>query len=292
MPNLKTDLPLLALLALIWGSSYLFIKIAVAEIPPLTLVALRVFGATCFLALVMRFSGERLPRGRRIWRLLLVQSFLTSIGAWTVLSWGQQFVDASLASVLNSTSPLFVFFIVAVVSKSEGFSTLKLTGALLGLCGVILIVGVDALKGLGTQVLGQSACLLGALFYALAAINGKRFTSIGALATATGTMLWASVVMIPVALVVDRPWSLSPSTQAIVATAVLSLLCTGVALLLYFRLLKSLGSLGVASQAYLRASVGVFLSVVFLGEELSAPIALGLVLTILGVALINWPVRK
>ena len=107
--SLKTELPLLALLALLWGSSYLFLKVAVAEIPPITLIALRVTGAAGFLLLVMRLRTETLPRDGRTWRMLLLQAVFNSIGAWTVLAWGQQFVDAGLASVLNSTSPIFVF---------------------------------------------------------------------------------------------------------------------------------------------------------------------------------------
>ena len=104
-----SEYALLALLALLWGSSYLFIKIAVAEIPPISLIALRVVIDGAFLLVVMRWRSEKLPRGSRTWGQLLVQSFLNGIGAWTVLAWGQQYVDSGLASVLNSTSPIFVF---------------------------------------------------------------------------------------------------------------------------------------------------------------------------------------
>lgn len=288
-PNLKTELPLLALLALLWGSSYLFTKIAVAEIPPLTLIALRVFGAALFLGLVMAARSDRLPRDGRTWRMLLVQSVLNSIGAWTVLAWGQQYVDASLASVLNSTSPVFVFALIALVTRHETLNRRKLLGAVLGVAGVTLIVGIDVLQGLGTQVAGQMACLTGAALYAGAAIYGKRFGHISAVATAAGTMIWASVVLIPLALIVDQPWSLTPSSKTIAAVLVLSVFCTGVALLLYFRLVRSLGSMGVASQSYLRAGIGVILGVVFLGESLSLAVAIGLGAAIIGVALINWP---
>ncbi|MEO1179116.1 MAG: EamA family transporter, partial [Pseudomonadota bacterium] len=249
--NLRTELPLLALLALLWGSSYLFIKVAVAEIPPVTLIALRVLGATIFLLLVMGARSERLPRDARTWRMLLVQSVLNSIGAWTVLAWGQQYVESGLASVLNSTSPIIVFLITALVTRHEALGGRKLAGAVLGLMGVALIVGVDVLRGLGDQVAGQVACLVGAALYAGAAIYGKRFNHISAVATATGTMIWASLVLVPFALVLDRPWTLAPSPTALVATAILSILGTGVALLIYFHLVRTLGSMGVASQSYL-----------------------------------------
>ncbi|MEJ6405168.1 DMT family transporter [Yoonia sp. 2307UL14-13] len=290
--NLRTELPLLALLALLWGSSYLFIKLAVAEIPPVTLIALRVFGAALFLMLVMSARAERLPRDGRTWRMLLLQAVFNSIGAWTVLAWGQQYVESGLASVLNSTSPIFVFLITALVTRHEVVGGRKLIGAALGVLGVVLIVGVDALRGLGDQVAGQLACLVGAVLYAGAAIYGKRFGHISAVATATGTMIWASAVLVPLALVLDQPWTLAPSAVAIAATAVLSILCTGVALLVYFRLVRTLGSMGVASQSYLRAGIGVILGLVFLGETFTLPVAFGLFAAIAGVALINWPARK
>ena len=291
-PSLRTELPLLALLALLWGSSYLFIKVAVAEIPPVTLIALRVLGAAIFLMAVLRARGEKLPRDGRTWRMLLLQAIFNSIGAWTVLAWGQQFVDSGLASVLNSTSPIFVFLITALVTRHERLGGFRLAGAALGVLGVTLIVGVDVLGGLGDQVAGQFACLVGAALYAGAAIYGKRFGHISAVATATGTMIWASAVLVPLAFLLDRPWSLTPGLTAIAATAVLSILCTGLALLIYFRLVRTLGSMGVASQSYLRAGVGVILGMLFLGETVTLPVAFGIAAAIAGVALINWPARR
>lgn len=286
---LRTELPLLGLLALLWGASYLFIKVAVAEIPPVTLIAFRVLGAAVFLLLIMRGRAETLPRDLRTWRMLLLQAVFNSIGAWTVLAWGQQYVDAGLSSVLNSTSPIFVLLITAFVTRHETLGGRKLAGAALGIVGVILIVGVDALRGLGHQVAGQIACLVGAALYAGAAIYGNRFGHIGAVATATGTMIWASMVLVPLALVLERPWTLSPGFMAIGAAVVLSVACTGVALLIYFRLVRTLGSMGVASQSYLRAGIGVILGMAFLDESFSFPVGLGLVAAIAGVVLINWP---
>lgn len=289
--NLRTELPLLALLALLWGSSYLFIKVAVAEIPPVTLIALRVLGATIFLMIIMGVRSEKLPRDGRTWRMLLIQAVFNSIGAWTVLAWGQQYVESGLASVLNSTSPIFVFLITAFVTQHESTSGRKLVGAALGVLGVVMIVGVDVLRGLGDQVVGQIACLIGSALYAGAAIYGKRFGHISAVATATGTMIWASVILVPLALVLEQPWTLTPSVTTIAATGILSIACTGVALLLYFRLVRTLGSMGVASQSYLRAGIGVLLGIMFLGETFTLAVAFGLGAAVMGVALINWPSR-
>ena len=287
---LTLELALLFLLALLWGGSYPLIKLAVADIPPVTLIAVRVSIAAVFLFFVLWFRNERLPKAWADWRRLLVQSFLNSIGAWTILAWGQQYVESSLASVLNSTSPLFVFILTLVVTRHETAGTLKFIGASIGFTGVVLIIGTEALAGLGQQLAGQLAALAGAFLYALAAIYGRHFTHLPPTVTAAGTMIWASVVLIPAALVLERPFDITPSATAMVAALVLSVFCTGVALLIYFRLVRTLGSLGVASQAYLRAAVGVLIGIFVLGEKLTPMIFLGLAAALIGVALMNWPV--
>ncbi len=286
------ELALLGLLALLWGSSYFFIRVAVTEIPPLTLIATRVVIATAFLMIVIRCRSERLPSDYRSWRPLVVQAFLNSIVPWTLLAWGQQYVTSGLASVLNSTSPLFVILFSVLWSRHESIGWSKIAGVCLGITGVVMVVGPGALAGPGNETAGQIAALLGAALYAGAAIYGRRLANIPATVTAAAIMLSASVVLVPASLLVDRPWRLDPSANAMLAATALGLLCTGAALMLYFRLLKTLGSLGVASQSYLRAGVGVALGILVLGERFSAIIAVGLVVVIVAVVLINLPNRQ
>ncbi|WP_419905278.1 DMT family transporter [Kiloniella sp.] len=290
-PNLVIEIGFLALLALLWGSSYLFIKVAVTEIPPITLIAIRVSVAAVFLLVVMFFKKERFPRDGKTWRMLFVQSVFNSIAAWTILAWGQQYVDSGLASVLNSTSPIFVFFFTLLITRHETVNGMKLFGACLGLLGVLFIVGTDVLNGLGTQVVGQLCAIAGAILYACAAIYGKNFPHLSATVISAGTMVWASLCLVPLSLIIDKPWTLEPSTQALTAALVLAIFCTGIALLIYFRLVKTLGSMGVASQAYLRAGIGVLLGVLFLGEEISLIVGIGLLAAVVGVAAINMPKR-
>lgn len=290
-PNLWLEYALLALLALLWGSSYLFIRVAIADIPPITLIAFRVTVAAAILMLIVVWRGEHLPRDRRTWRMLFVQAIFNSIGAWTILAWGQQYIDSGTASVLNSTSPIFVILLTLVFSRHEAITFLKIGGALIGLTGVVLIVGLDAARGLGQQVAGQLAVLAGALLYGAAAIYGKNFTHLPATITAAGTMIWASICLLPLSLIMDRPWTLAPSLQSIVAAFILATACTGGALLIYFRLVKTLGSMGVASQSYLRAGIGVLLGALILGETITPLVGIGLITTIIGVIAINMPTR-
>lgn len=289
--NLLIELILLGMLAVLWGGSYLLIKVSLETIPPLTLIAARVAIAALLLTTVVKLQGMTLPHDSRTWRMLMLQAFFNSVGAWTVLAWGQQYIDSGLASVLNSTAPIFVFFITLLITRHEAISARKLVGALLGVAGVTLIVGIDALNGLGQQTIAQVAVLTGAFLYGCAAIYGRRFAHLSPAVTAAGTMICASCVLVPASLVVDRPWTLNPSVLSLLSAAALSVLCTAVALLLYFRLVNTLGSMGVASQAYLRAAVGVALGIVVLGESVTATVGLGLVVVILGVAAINAPTR-
>ncbi|MGF1630171.1 MAG: DMT family transporter [Kiloniellaceae bacterium] len=286
---LLPELLLLGLLALLWGSSYLLIRVALDDLPPVTLIALRVGLAALVLLAVVRWQGHRLPRDLASWRALFMQSLLSATAAWTLLAWGQLYVDSGLAGVLNSTSPVFVFFITLLVTRHEALTPLKLAGALLGAAGVALVIGVDVLAGLGRQVAAQVAVLLGAFLYGCAAINGKRFGHLPPTVTAAAVMLCAAAVMLPAALVMDRPWDLRPGPLSLLATGMLAVFCTALALLLYFRLVRTLGSMGVASQAYLRAGVSVLLGVLLLGETFRASVGLGLLAVILGVAAINLP---
>lgn len=290
-PRPATEYALLGLLAVLWGSSYLFIRVAVTSFPPLTLIAMRVAVAAALLQAVLRWRGETLPRDRATWAQLGIQAFLNSIGAWTVLAWGQQFVGAGLASVLNSTSPVFVILLGYLIAGPARPGAHQVAGAALGIAGVILITGPDVLARLGQAIAGQIACLAGAALYAGAALNGRRFTHLGAAVTATGTMICATVALVPLALIVDRPWQLDPTAEATLAAILLATLSTALALILYFRLIRTLGPLSTASQSYLRAGVGVALGIVVLDESLNLVTSAGIAAAILGVVLINWQRR-
>lgn len=287
-PNLIIEFGLLSLLATLWGGSYSLLKIAIVDITPLTLIAIRVFFACLFLYVVMLHNNRKLPSDITTWRKLFLLAVFNSIASWAILAWSMQYVDSGLASVLNSTTPVFVFFLTWAITRHEVVNGLKLFGACLGVLGVVLIVGVDVLAGLGLQVTAQLGALIGAFLYACAAVYGNRI-DLPPVVVATGTMVCASVVLVPLCLLLEHPWTLKPSLGSLCAALALSIICTGVAFLIYFRLLRTLGSLGVASQAYLRAGVGVFLGMVFLGETISLPVAAGLSLCLVGVVVINLP---
>src|SRR3954468_17949364 len=144
-----TDLGLLLLLATLWGASYTFIKLGVATIPPLTLIAARTLIAGLLLLLIMHWRGVMMPSDAANWRRFLFQACLNSVIPWTLIAWAERSLDAGLATILNSTSPIFAFFLTLAITRHEEASFQKLLGVLAGLAGICLIVGVQAFRGFG-----------------------------------------------------------------------------------------------------------------------------------------------
>ncbi|HET8727778.1 MAG TPA: EamA family transporter, partial [Alphaproteobacteria bacterium] len=264
--HLPTELALLVLLSFLWGGSFTLIKIAVETIPPASMVAVRVTGAAVLLLLVARWRELPIPSGRAIWGALLVQGLLQSALPFTLIGWGEMHIDSGLAGVLNATPPIFVFLITLLVTRHERIDRQKTLGVMLGMIGVAVVIGAKALRGLGSEQPLVLLAILGAsLCYAVAPIWARRFGGQPALVTAAGAMTCAALVMAPVALVVDRPWTLSPSPGAIVALGLLSVFSTALAMVIFFRLLRTLGALGTSSGGYLRAGFSVVLGIVILG---------------------------
>src|SRR6476469_4261430 len=174
-PNIAAELALLLLLATLWGGSYTLIKLGVATIPPVSLIAARTAIAGVLLLAVMRVRGIRLPRDAASWRRFLFQACLNSVIPWTLIAWGERSLDAGLATILNSTSPIFAFFLTLVVSRHEALTSRKLFGVVAGMAGICLIVGVQALAGFGEQLTAQIVTVLAAICYAGAAIFSRGF---------------------------------------------------------------------------------------------------------------------
>ena len=289
--HMPTEFALLVLLSLLWGGSFTLIKIAVDTIPPATMVAVRVALAAAILFPIALWRGFAIPADRATWGGLLVQGFLQSALPFTLISWGETYIDSGLAGVLNATPPIFVFLITAFVTRHEALDRQKAFGVAIGLAGVVVIIGTDALRGLGREPLAQLGVLGASLSYAVAPFWARRFAAIPAPVTAAGAMTGAALLMVPAALLVDRPWTLAPSRQAIVAVLLLAVLSTAVAMTIFFRLLRTLGALGTTSGSYLRAGFSVLLGIAILGETLAWPMLAGMALVILGVAGVNGQLR-
>jgi drug/metabolite transporter (DMT)-like permease len=291
-PNMAIELSLLLALATLWGASYTFIKIGVATIPPITLIAARTLIAGLLLVAIMRWRGLLLPRDAPTWRRFLFQACLNSVIPWTLIAWSERSLDAGLATILNSTSPIFTFFLTLAVTRHEAVTSRKLLGVVAGMAGICLIVGVQAMAGLGEQLTAQIVAVLAAICYAGAAIFSRGFKDLDPMAPAAGSLLSGAAILIPISLVVERPWTLAPSAGSLLALAALAVFSTALAFVIYFRLIQTLGSVGTTSQAYLRVPIGVALGVLFLGESLSPTAWIGLGCVVIGVAAMTIPARK
>ena len=290
--SLPKELALLLVLSTLWGASYSFTKIGVETIPPLTLIAARTLIAGTILVAIIQWRGLTLPGEASTWRRFLFQACLNSVVPFTLIAWAQQTVDAALATILNSTSPVFTFLLSLLVARHEPVTSLKLFGVAAGVAGICLIVGVQALGGIGQALWSQLAIVAATVCYAGAAIFGKGFKGLDPIMPAAGSMICAAAVLVPASLIADRPWTLTPSMESILALLALSVFSTALAFAIYFRLLQTLGSIGTTAQAYLRVPIGVAIGVMLLGEKLSSTGMIGLLFVIAGVAAMTIPARK
>lgn len=290
--SMTGDLVLLLTLSTLWGASYTFIKIGVEAIPPVTFIAARTLIAGSILIGMLRLRGLALPRDPAVWRRFLLQACLNSVVPFTLIAWAEQTVDAGLATILNSTTPIFTFLLTVLITRHEPVTGRKMFGVAAGLTGICLIIGVEALEGVGRDLWSQLAILLASLAYGGAAIFGKNFKGLDPMMPAAGSMISGAIILVPVSLLVDRPWTLSPSTDSLLALLGLSVFSTALAFAIFFRLIQTLGSVGTTSQAYLRVPIGVGIGVVLLGETVSQTAWIGLACVIAGVAAMTLPGRR
>lgn len=288
---LACEIALLLLLSLIWGSSFTLIKMAIPSVPPFTMVAARVTLAAGLLLLIAAAQGHALPRQTSVWAAFFVQGVLQSALPFTLISWGEAHITSGLAGVLNATPPMFVLAIAMTTGRGrQTISGRNIAGVALGLAGVAVTVGIEALSGIGTAApLAQAAVLGASLCYALAPLWGQRFKKLPAIVTAAGAMSCAAILMLPAAAILERPWMLAPPPPAIAAVVALATVCTALAMVIYFRLIRTLGPLGTTSGSYLRAGFAVMLGTTLLGESFTWSILAGMALILAGVVTVTLP---
>ena len=224
---------------------------------------------------------------KEMWR----KAVFNCVIPWSLVAWASRTIDAGLATILNSLSPIFIFLITWGISRHEPATARKFTGVMLGLAGVVAIIGMHALAGLGGHTVAEMACVAGSLSYAIAGVIGRRYDRLPSLVPAAGAALMGAAILVPIALVVEG-WPAGASARSMLAVAGLAVFSTGAAFVVYFRLLATIGSIATASQAYLRILVGVGLSVAFLGETPTAAMVIGMALVVAGVVAMTLPPRR
>lgn len=278
---------LIVLLGILWGSPYALTKISLVSIPPVTLVAARVALAAAALWLISWLRGCELPKQRLLIGLLFLQGLISCVAPYTLIAYGQQTVASGLAAILNSTTPIFVCVIGLLWTHHEPVTSKRILGAAIGFAGVVAVAGASALLGLGQDAIGQAAIIVATICSAFGVIQGRRFDAIAPEVVAAGMLTSAAIVLVPLSFILERPWSISPSGPAVVALLINAFVATALGFAIYFRLIRSVGSMATASVGYIKPAVGVLLGWLVFGEPLTLVMAAGLFAILLGVAIIS-----
>ena len=283
------DYALLLALACCWSSTYPLTKIGLGSIPPFTFISARSLIAATFLLIILRARGMRIPTDAKAWKLFAFQQTINSTIPFLMITWAQQYVAAAPTVVLASTTPIFAFVITWGITRHEPATLLKLAGAVLGLAGTAVIIGLDALGGMGADIFAEIVILLATISFACATIFGLRLSDYDPMVVAAGSLLFGGLLLLPASLIIDHPWTLHPTPQALVATLTMGIFSSALGLMLFYMCLARLGTLTTNAQGYLRIPIGVALSVVLLGETVPSNLALGLLLVMAGVAAMTIP---
>ncbi|MEJ8473029.1 DMT family transporter [Roseibium algae] len=284
---------LLVLLGTIWGGSFMFAKVAIAEIPPLMLVFLRVLIAGLALHVVLRARGLSFPRTPKLLAAFLIMGLLNNAVPFSLLFWGQTEISAALASILNATTPIFTFMIAAVLLGQETVKLHRISGVLVGFAGVSLML-IPTISGIGHDPLwAQAACLGAACSYGLAASFARRFSDLSPLISATGQLTGSSLIMLPLAIWSSAGWSPADvSVHVWLNVLALGLLATAAAYLIYFKLLSEAGATSASLVTLIVTAAAVLFGVTLLNESLTAYQLGGLAFLLLGLLILDGRILK
>lgn len=280
----------LVFLSVLWGGSFFLVEIALTNFTPLFIVALRVSIAALAIWIFALAKGLPIPKSGPVWAAFFGMGLLNNVIPFVLIVWGQTEIASGLASILNAATPIFTVIVAGFVLKDEPVTRSKVVGAVLGLLGVTILIGPGAIMGLNTNLIAQFAVLAAALSYALAGVYGRRFTSmrVNPIIAAAGQLLASSIIMIPMALVFDNPFTLDMTSARVWAAVVaLAILSTALAYVLYFQLLEKAGATNLLLVTLLLPITAIFLGYAILGEQLHKLHFAGMVIIGLGLSAID-----
>ncbi|MCZ4351050.1 DMT family transporter [Roseovarius aestuarii] len=275
---------MLLTLSAIWGGTFFFVEIALFEVPPLTITMHRVIWALPMLAVVVRLQGIALPRSPRLWGAYLVMGGLNNALPFSLIFWAQTQIEGGLASILNGTTAVFGAVVAGILLKDEPLTRRKIIGALLGVLGVAVVMGPDALRSFDLRNMAQLAVICAALCYALAGVWGKRHLSTQPpQMNALGMLMGSTVWIIPVAIWVEGVPSLTLGGTTWAALLALAVVATSAAYMLYFAILRRAGAANLMLVTLMIPPFAIALGAAFLNEALSAQAIVGFGVIALGI---------
>lgn len=286
------DWGVLLLLSMIWGGSFFFNGVALRGLPPFLVVFGRVFIGSLGLLTLCIFANQDIRPHLHRWRELLILGTMNTALPFSLIVWGQQYISGGLASVINATTPAFTILVAHFFTRDEGASVRKFIGAGLGLGGVAVLIGADALAGFGDHILGQIAVMGATFCYACSVTYARRIIGVPPLVMAWGQLAGGSIVMLPIALILCRPWEMAmPPADVLGAVAGLGLVCSTFAYALFFPLLRRVGGTNVSLVTLLIPFSATGLGIVFLDEPLSLRLIIGMVIVSSAVLIIDGRIR-
>jgi drug/metabolite transporter (DMT)-like permease len=274
-------------LGLMWGSSYLFIKLAVDDFGTFTLVSLRLLVGAALLWVVIRLAHQPLPRERRMYGHLVVMAIVNITIPFLLITWAEQSVDSSLAAILTSPVPLFAIILSALFLADEPIRVNGVAGLIVGFVGVIIITSPGLTSG-NSSITGELALLGAAFSYAVGAVYSRRnVRGLPPMIPAVFQVSFAAIIVSVFALLFEHPWTATPNAEAVFSILWLGIFGSGVAYLLVFRLFQHWGATRTTLIAYVIPPVGIVLGVLVLNEPIDARIIIGTALVVAGVGLVN-----
>ena len=285
-----TEWMLLVGLSILWGGSYLFMKLAVLTVPLFTIVLGRVSIAALALLIVLTISGTGIPKGRRIWLAFFGMGIFNNVIPMSLIVFSQNSISVGLASILNSITPLFTILVAHMTTNDERLTFRKLVGISFGIMGVVMLMGPELVDNFEVAALGEWACLGAALSYACANTFGRRFVQLGTkpMQTAFGQVVASTVILAPLVIVVDQPWMISdPGFLPVLSILALGLFCTALAYVIYFQILARSGATAIALVTFMIPPSAILMGWLALGEQISSQDFLGLSLIGVGLFSVN-----
>lgn len=264
------------------------IKVGVADIPPLTLAAGRIVLAAIVLTAYVRSTGRRLPAIGRVWGVLFVCALFGNSLPFFLIAWGEVAIDSGLAAILMAVMPLTTLLLAHFFTTDEKLNAGKAIGIAFGFAGVVVLVGPEALKGLGGDMWRQLAVAGGATCYAVASTTARRLPPAPPAVYAAAVMIVSGLQIVPISLVVDRPWELVPTAGGLASLVYLGLFPTALATIIYFRLIADRGATFIALNNYLIPALGVTWGAAFLDERVTLQALAALALILAGIVFTNY----
>ncbi|WP_419905559.1 DMT family transporter [Kiloniella sp.] len=280
------DFLLLTLLAAIWGSAFLAIKITVEEVPPATIATSRLLIASIVIYFYMRSRSLRFPRDRKFWFQIIIVSFFSMSAPFAMISWAEKFIDSGLTAILMATGPLIALILSHFFSTDDRFTLFKFIGVVIGFSGVLIILGPDTFSGFGEDVIAQLATMAAAICYACSGILVRRVKEKSNTVITASILISATMLILPVSLLFEAPWLSLPASswESLTALIYLGLIPTALAFVLRFYLIREVGVSFASYVGYLVPFFGVLWGALFLSERLPSTTIFALLLILSGIA--------